>query len=197
VPGWVSHVEYLWENAPFASSLRRLVSFSRLILFDTRGTGLSDRVPDGDLPTLEQRVDDLRAVMDAVGSARAFIFGVSEGGPMALLFAATHPDRVAGLVTYASYPRRAWAPDYPCGLTPEEQHAFVDDLEENWGGDSRDVALRDPSLRTDERTQAWMATCMRQKATAEAARLLCLSTVSGQPSGASMARRASTSGSLS
>src|SRR4051812_32969395 len=81
VPGWVSHVEYLWENAAFARSLQRLASFARLILFDKRGTGLSDRVPDTDLPTLEQRIDDVRAVMDAVGSERAFLFGVSEGGP--------------------------------------------------------------------------------------------------------------------
>src|SRR5688572_25745939 len=131
VPGWVSHVEYAWENPGFARTLRRLASFSRLILFDKRGTGMSDRVPESDLPTLEQRMDDVRAVMDAVGSERAFLFGVSEGGPMALLFAATYPDRVAGLITYASYPRRSRSPGYPAGLTVEEQQVFFDDVEKN------------------------------------------------------------------
>ena len=94
--GWVSHLEYFWTEPSFARFLRRLSSFSRLILFDKRGTGLSDRVPLDDLPTLEQRMDDVRAVMDAVGSKRAAICGVSEGGAMAALFAATYPERTAG-----------------------------------------------------------------------------------------------------
>src|SRR5207253_3260103 len=89
VPGWVSHLELAWDDPPHARLYRRLASFSRLILFDKRGTGLSDRVADRDLPTLEQRMDDVRAVMDAAGSKRAALFGFSEGGSMAVLFAAT------------------------------------------------------------------------------------------------------------
>ena len=170
VPGWVSHVEYAWENPGFARTLRRLASFSRLILFDKRGTGMSDRVPDTALPTLEERMDDVRAVMDAAGSERAFLFGVSEGGPMALLFAATYPDRVAGLITYASYSRRSWAPDYPVGLTVEEQQVFFDDVEMNWGGDGLDdIDIRAPSIRDDPHARNWMATYGRIAASPGAA----------------------------
>jgi pimeloyl-ACP methyl ester carboxylesterase len=89
VPGWVSNVEYAWEEPSYARFLRRLASFSRLILFDKRGTGLSDRVPAKKLPTLEQRMDDLRAVLDAAGSERAAIFSISEGAGLSILFAAT------------------------------------------------------------------------------------------------------------
>ena len=92
VMGWVTNLDYFWEEPSYARFLNRLASFSRLILFDKRGTGLSDRVHESDLPTLEQRMDDVRAVMDAVGSQRAALFGVSEGGPMSALFAATFPS---------------------------------------------------------------------------------------------------------
>src|SRR6185369_6818168 len=97
VMGWVSHMEYFWREPRFARFLLRLASFSRLILFDKRGTGLSDRVPINQLPTLEQRMDDVRAVMDAVGSERAALCGVSEGGPMCSLFAATYPEKTLAL----------------------------------------------------------------------------------------------------
>ncbi|MBA4122735.1 MAG: winged helix-turn-helix domain-containing protein [Acidobacteria bacterium] len=90
VMGWVSHLEYFWEEPHFAQFLNRLASFSRLILFDKRGTGLSDRVPVNELPTLEQRMDDVRAVMDAVGSERSALVGVSEGGPMCSLLTGLH-----------------------------------------------------------------------------------------------------------
>jgi pimeloyl-ACP methyl ester carboxylesterase len=103
VPGWISHVEYAWEDPSFSHFLRRLASFSRLILLDRRGTGLSDRVAD--LPTLEQRMDDVRAVMDAAGSERAAVFGISEGGPMCLTFAATYPERTSALLVYGSFAR--------------------------------------------------------------------------------------------
>src|SRR5919201_4199740 len=101
VPGFVSHLELDWKEPSFARFLGRLASFSRLILFDKRGTGLSDPVTQ--LPTLEQRMDDVRAVLDAVGSQRAALLGVSEGGPMCALFAATYPDRTDALVIYGSY----------------------------------------------------------------------------------------------
>lgn len=115
VPGFISNVELRWRVPSFAAALRRMASGSRLILFDKRGTGMSDRVAG--VPTLETRIDDLRAVLDAVGSRRAVIFGVSEGVPMSLLFAATHPDRTAALVLRGGYPRARWAPDHPWGRT--------------------------------------------------------------------------------
>ena len=102
VPGFVSHVEHAWEDPDFALFLGRLASFSRLILFDKRGTGLSDRVPVQKLPTLEERMDDVRAVMDAAGSGKAALFGVSEGGPMSMLFATTYPERISALVLYGT-----------------------------------------------------------------------------------------------
>ena len=114
VPGWMSHLGYEWEEPRFSRFLRRLASFSRLILLDRRGTGLSDRVAA--LPSLEQRMDDVRAVMDAAGSARAAIFGVSEGGPMAMMFAATYPERVSALVLCATFARLTQAPGYPLGV---------------------------------------------------------------------------------
>jgi pimeloyl-ACP methyl ester carboxylesterase len=113
VMGWVSHLEEFWTEPSFAAFLRRLASRARLILFDKRGTGLSDRVAESELPSLEQRIDDVRAVMEAVGSERAVLLGVSEGGPMCALFAATHPQRSLGLIMIGTYARRTWAPDYP------------------------------------------------------------------------------------
>jgi pimeloyl-ACP methyl ester carboxylesterase len=115
VPGFVSHVELRWTVPSYAASLRELASFSRLILFDKRGTGMSDRVEG--VPTLETRMDDLRAVMDAVGCQRAALLGVSEGAPMSLLFAATYPQRTAALALRGGYPRALWAPDYEWGRT--------------------------------------------------------------------------------
>src|SRR5437899_8186435 len=103
IPGFVSNVEAMWDEPLLARFLRRLASFSRLILFDKRGTGLSDRVPVDRLPTLEERMDDLRAVMDASGSRRAALVGASEGGVMCALFAATYPERTSALVIYGSY----------------------------------------------------------------------------------------------
>ncbi|HZR92038.1 MAG TPA: adenylate/guanylate cyclase domain-containing protein [Gaiellaceae bacterium] len=124
VPGFVSHVELRWSVPSFAEHLRQLVSFCRLILFDKRGTGMSDRVAGA--PTLETRMDDLRAVMDAAAVRRAALFGVSEGAPMCLLFAASYPERTAALVLRSGYPRTLWAPDYPWGRTEER---YRQDLE--------------------------------------------------------------------
>ena len=103
VPGWITHVELSWDEPLEAAFRRRLAGFSRLILFDKRGTGLSDRVPVDQLPILEERMDDVRAVMDAVGSERAALMGVSEGGAMSALFAATYPERTAALILYGSF----------------------------------------------------------------------------------------------
>jgi pimeloyl-ACP methyl ester carboxylesterase len=111
VPGFVTHVELFWEIPPIANFLERLAAFARVLLFDKRGTGLSD--PVSEVPTLEQRIDDVRAVMDAVGSERAALLGISEGGAMSALFAATHPERVTSLVLYGAMARTTEAPDYP------------------------------------------------------------------------------------
>lgn len=125
VNGWITNLELMWEDLGWSAFFRRLASFSRLIVFDKRGTGLSDRVSVRDMPTLEQRMDDVRAVMDAVGSSRAFVLGVSEGGPMSVLFAASYPERTRGLVLYGSFPRITSNEDYPWGFAPEQLEPFV------------------------------------------------------------------------
>ena len=124
VPGFISHLELRWTIAPMARGLRELAAFARLILFDKRGTGMSDHVTGA--PTLEERMDDLRAVMDTVGSRRAAVFGVVEGAPMSALFAATYPDRTAALVLRSGFARTMWAPDYPWGRTEEQYRADVE-----------------------------------------------------------------------
>jgi class 3 adenylate cyclase len=130
VPPFVSNLELQWENPAERRYFERLASFCRLIMFDKRGTGLSDRVA---VATLEERMDDLRAVMDDAGSQRAAVFGSSEGGALSVLFTTTYPDRVSALVLYGAYARMAWAPDYPDGI-PEDMWADgLRDLEANWG----------------------------------------------------------------
>jgi class 3 adenylate cyclase len=127
IPGGASHVELNWTVPSRASFNRRLASFCRLIIFDKRGTGMSDSAHG--IANLETRMDDVRAVMDAVGSERAALFGTSEGGPMSTLFAATYPTRTWALILFASFPRAMWAPDYPCGQTEEELRKELDELE--------------------------------------------------------------------
>ena len=131
VLGWVSHLAYVWELPAIAAFLNRLSSFSRLILFDKRGCGMSDRVYP--LPTLEQRMDDVRAVLDAVGSERAALMGISEGGVMSALFAATYPERTAGLVIVGSYPSALRRPGYPWGITEEAMEKRIAQVREVWG----------------------------------------------------------------
>jgi pimeloyl-ACP methyl ester carboxylesterase len=124
VPGYVTHLELHWKMPTFTPFLRQLASFCRLIRFDKRGTGMSD--PVSGAPTLETRMDDVRAVMDAVGSRRAAFYGLSEGAAMAILFAATYPERTAALVVRSAFPRRMWAPDYPWGRTEDEYESEVE-----------------------------------------------------------------------
>ena len=123
VPGWVSHLEAHWENPLVWRFAERLASFSRLILFDKRGTGLSDPVSEDRLPTLEMRMEDLHAVLNAVGSNRAALFGISEGGAMSALFAATYPERTAALIMSGCYAKWIRADDYPWAPTREEHEA--------------------------------------------------------------------------
>src|SRR5712672_330827 len=130
VLGFATHLELQWELPPMARFLERLSSFSRLIIFDKRGTGLSD--PVAEVPTLEQRIDDVRAVMDDVGSERAALFGISEGGPMSALFAATYPTRTSALILAGAYARRLWAPDYPWALTAKQIDDDCDECLRDW-----------------------------------------------------------------
>src|SRR5436305_11696203 len=140
VPGWVSHVEFAWELPDLARGFDRLASFSRLILFDKRGTGMSDPVPDTELPTLEQRMDDVRAVMDAVSSERAVVFGASEGGNMSMLFAASYPERTVALCTFGSFAKRMSSADYPWAPTPERRELTYAAVERDWATSGMDVS---------------------------------------------------------
>ena len=168
VMGWVSHLEYFWEEPRFAAFLTRLASFSRLILFDKRGTGLSDRVPLNQLPTLEQRMEDVRAVMNAVGSERAVLLGVSEGGPMCALFAATYPERTSALIMIGTYAKRIRAEDYPWAPTAEQREAFFALMQREWGGPVG-ITERAPSLADDPEFSKWWATYLRMGASPGAA----------------------------
>ncbi|MBI4270895.1 MAG: adenylate/guanylate cyclase domain-containing protein [Candidatus Rokubacteria bacterium] len=169
VPGWVSNLDVFWEEPAMARFLQRLASFSRLILFDKRGTGLSDRVAD--MPNLETRMDDVRAVMDAVRSTRAALVGYSEGGPMCMLFGATHPERTSAIVMIGSFARRTWAPDYPWGPTREDYDRAMDEYTRGWGGPVG-LDIRAPSVAHDPRFREWWARFLRQGASPGANRRL-------------------------
>jgi pimeloyl-ACP methyl ester carboxylesterase/DNA-binding winged helix-turn-helix (wHTH) protein len=167
ISGFVSHLELDWAEPRHAHFLHRLGSMGRLIRFDKRGTGMSDRPPG--VPDLETRMHDVLSVMDAVGSRRAVLFGYSEGGPMALLMAATHPERVSSLVLYSTYAKRLWSEDYPWAQTPERRAAYTDELVTRWDWEA-DARMRIPSA--DEAMQRWWAQRMRASATPSTVRAL-------------------------
>jgi pimeloyl-ACP methyl ester carboxylesterase len=170
VHGFVSHLELDWDEPRMAHFLRRLASFSRLILFDKRGTGLSDR--PGGLPDLETRMDDVRAVMDSAGSEHAALFGYSEGGPMCCLFAATYPERTSSLVLYASYAKRQDPDDdYPWAATSAERRAHAEEIERDWGVDAH---LGSMAPNADAALRTWWARRSRAAASPGAARDLIL-----------------------
>ncbi len=170
VPGWVSNVETAWEDPPVARFLERLSSFSRLILFDKRGTGLSDRVPLNELPTLEQRMDDVRAVMDAAGSERAALFGASEGGVLCALFAATYPERSSALIVYGSYAKGLPNGDYPWGLTERETaEDFLEGLAEVWDDAGGLLQIWAPGVADDEGARDRFGRYLRSGASPSAA----------------------------
>jgi class 3 adenylate cyclase/pimeloyl-ACP methyl ester carboxylesterase len=155
VSNWFSHLEARWEIPGFAHYLRRLSSFSRLISFDKHGIGLSDPIPLDRLPPLEEWMDDMRAVLDEVGSERAALMGANEGTLMAALFAATYPERVTTLVLVNAAARPAWAPDYPWGRPPDAVTALVDLIEKTWGSGNAIAALN-PSIADDPNAlEAW------------------------------------------
>jgi pimeloyl-ACP methyl ester carboxylesterase/DNA-binding winged helix-turn-helix (wHTH) protein len=168
VMGWVSHLDYFWTEPSFARFLRRLATFSRVILFDKRGTGLSDRVPLEALPTLEERMDDVRAVMDAVGSKCAALCGVSEGGAMSALFAATYPERTAALVMIGTYAKRIRDASYPWGPTEAEREAFLRQIQDEWGGPVG-LETRAPSMMANAKFRKWWSAYLRTAASPAAA----------------------------
>jgi class 3 adenylate cyclase/pimeloyl-ACP methyl ester carboxylesterase len=156
VSEWFSHLEARWDIPSFGRLLRRLSSFSRLISFDKYGIGLSDPTPAGSLPTLEEWMDDVRAVMDAAQSERAAILGAGDGGTMAAMFAATYPDRTHSLVLGNSAARVSWAPDYPIGLPVARQETLIRLTEDTWGT-SDFVTATNPSLVAEPSAQAQAA----------------------------------------
>jgi pimeloyl-ACP methyl ester carboxylesterase/class 3 adenylate cyclase len=155
VPGYVTHMEMQWKIPTFAPFLEELASFSRLIRFDKRGTGMSDRITGA--PTLEMRMDDVRAVMDAGGSKRAAFYGLSEGAAMSLLFAATYPERTAALVVRSAFPRSMWAHDYPWGRSEEQYEQEVNRALQAFGPrEQARESVRDLGEFTDEETDAFL-----------------------------------------
>jgi class 3 adenylate cyclase len=167
-PGYLSHLEQNQWWPTYAAFFQRMAAFSRLIVFDRRGTGLSDRILA--LGSFEELMDDIGVVLDAVGSERAALFGGAESGPMCVLFAATFPERTSALVLGASYARRTWAPDYPWGLDAEAQQQILDGYEERWrriGFGARSIP---PSLVDDERFQHWYAQAQRFSGTPASAK---------------------------
>lgn len=157
ISGAISNVELDWDEPRYVSFMERLASAARVITFDSRGVGISDRVAT---PSLEERMDDVRAVLDEIGSRAAVLFGFLDGGAMATLFAATYPDRTRGLVLYGFQPRRRWAPDYPWGLTPDAAQRQLEDALTGWNEIERqsreELAVTAPSQADHEDMIQWL-----------------------------------------
>jgi len=170
VPGWVSNIDLMWQSPRLVKFLKGLAKFARVILFDKRGTGLSDRVTD--LSTLEERMDDIRAVMDAVDSKRAVLFGHSEGGSVSALFAATYPMRTHALITFGVFAKRRYSEDYPWAPTDEERQEVYDMIENSWGSGDMNLASLAPSAADDKVFMDWLASYFRSGASPSAAMVL-------------------------
>jgi pimeloyl-ACP methyl ester carboxylesterase len=149
-----SNLEVMWDHPPWAHFLNRLVKFSRLILFDMRGVGLSDRGPEP--PVLELQRDDIGAVMDAAGSDNAIVFGGARAATMSMLFAATHPDRTKALILYAPVAKTVSTPDFPYGKSPEQQEEFFERFVREVGT-GKNLRVQAPSVAEDERFVEWWA----------------------------------------
>ena len=162
VQGFVSNVELAWQQPTLAAFCRQLASFCRLIRFDKRGTGMSDRVG---VAALETRMDDVRAVMDAVGSPRAALLGSSEGGPLSLLFAASYPERTSALVLWSSFPRVTWASDYPWGISEQEAEDNLSETLSAWNDlDSMVKMVEGWAPDIDTESKLALASALRQSA---------------------------------
>jgi pimeloyl-ACP methyl ester carboxylesterase len=167
-PGFVSNIDLMWDDPLNARYWRCLASFARVITFDKRGTGLSDRVTE--IPSLEQRVDDLRAVMDAAGVYQAALMGVSEGGPLSVQFAATYPERTRALILYGADVRTLWASDFPWGAHEAAYDAEEAHILQTWGSDASDsIASFAPSKAHDASFIAWFTRYFRSSASPSAA----------------------------
>ncbi|MFD3191110.1 adenylate/guanylate cyclase domain-containing protein [Sedimentitalea sp. HM32M-2] len=160
--GWLHNIDVIWEHPGYNRLLSLLAEKCRLILFDKRGTGMSDR--NVGAPTLEQRADDIRAVMDAAGSDKATLFGVSEGGNMTTVFAATYPERVRSIVLAGCFPCRAWKPDWPLGARPGDFETTLAELEARWGDLGYLLELRAPSVAQDAAERAFINRLFTQSA---------------------------------
>jgi DNA-binding SARP family transcriptional activator/pimeloyl-ACP methyl ester carboxylesterase len=158
VPGFVSHVERIWEDERCRKLLLAMAALGRLIVFDRRGVGLSDRV--GDAPTVEATADDIRTVMDAVGSRKALLVGASEGGPASIQFATQSPERLSALVLYGSLAKGSWSKDYPFALKRRQYDLWLKRLIGRWGGPA-ELQTFAPSLVGDTRVEAWWAGLLR------------------------------------
>jgi pimeloyl-ACP methyl ester carboxylesterase len=151
IPGLLNHIETTWAIPEFAQFCRRLAAFSRVVLFDKLGTGLSDRLPPGDRPTLEHRIDDIVAVMTAARLEKAALFGTADGGPGAAMFAATYPERTTALILYGTWSRLSTAEDYPFGHPRKSLEDSLKMVEQRWGNEAAPLLLRRlaPSLLHD------------------------------------------------
>jgi pimeloyl-ACP methyl ester carboxylesterase len=171
IPPFVSHVEVYWEEPSLVRFLTRLASFARLVVFDKRGTGLSDRVAPYALPDLEQRMDDVRAVLDAIGSQKAALLGPSEGGPMSALFAATYPERTTALILYGTFASTIRDAAYPWAMDPGERQKIIAALPQTWG-QGLYADLLAPSRSVGPQFKTWWARLERLGASPGAAMAL-------------------------
>jgi pimeloyl-ACP methyl ester carboxylesterase len=167
--GWATHIEYAWESPDYSRFLNKLSRFARVVFFDKRGVGMSDR--DVGYPTLEERSQDINAVLDAVGSNRVAVFGASEGGAISTVFAATHPERVSHLILNGSRARYKWAPDYPMGFKPDELRADIDRFS-TLEGDAANFIDGAPSIANDPAAIDWLHTYFRYSASPRALKKL-------------------------
>ncbi|SDL17232.1 Pimeloyl-ACP methyl ester carboxylesterase [Catalinimonas alkaloidigena] len=170
IPGWVSNIDWMWACPELVRFLQELGTLARVILFDKRGTGLSDRVVE--LSTLEERMDDIRAVMDAVGSEKAVLFGHSEGGSVSALFAATYPNRTMALITFGVFAKRRYTPEYPWAPTDDERQKVYDMIENSWGSGDMGLESLAPSKVDDKSFLDWLASYFRSGASPSAALVL-------------------------
>ncbi|MBU2913273.1 alpha/beta fold hydrolase [Reichenbachiella agariperforans] len=170
IPGWVSNIDWMWACPELVYFFEELGKFARVILFDKRGTGLSDRIVE--LSTIEERMDDIRAVMDAVGSPKAVLFGHSEGGSVSALFAATYPNRTISLITFGVFAKRRYSPDYPWAPTDDERQKVYDMIENSWGSGEMGLESLAPSQANNKVFMDWLANYFRSGASPSAAMVL-------------------------